>query len=124
MKMVPLISIIDDDSSVRIALEDLVCSLGFDACAFESAQDFLRSPHVGGTSCLITDLQMPGMNGLELQCELLAQGHRIPVIFITAFPEKTIQARAEAAGAVAFLEKPFDGCSLAGLICDVVADRG
>jgi FixJ family two-component response regulator len=121
---VPLISIIDDDASVRSAIEDLACSLGFAACAFASAQDFLRSPHVGDTSCLITDVQMPGMNGLELQSELLAQGYRMPIIFITAFPEKTVQARAEAAGAVAFLEKPFDGCSLAGLISDVMAGRG
>jgi FixJ family two-component response regulator len=121
---VPLISIIDDDASLRCAIEDLACSLGFAACAFESAQDFLQSPHVGATSCLITDVQMPGMNGLELQRELLAQGHRMPIIFITAFPEKTIQARAAAAGAVAFLEKPFDGCSLACRICAVVAGRG
>jgi FixJ family two-component response regulator len=121
---IPLISIVDDDASVRCAIEDLACSLGFAARAFESAQDFLRSPHIGDTSCLITDVQMPGMNGLELQRELLAQGRRMPIIFITAFPEKTIQARAEAAGAVAFLEKPFDGCSLASLICDVMAGRG
>jgi FixJ family two-component response regulator len=120
---VPLISIIDDDESVRFAIEDLACSLGFAACAFESAQDFLQSPHVAATACLITDVQMPGMNGLELQSDLLAQGHRMPIIFITAFPEKTIQARALAAGAVAFLEKPFDGCSLAGLISDVMAGR-
>ena len=104
-----MVSIIDDDASVRAAMEDLVNSLGFAACAFESAEDFLRSPELHDTSCVITDIQMPGMNGEELQHQLLAQGYRMPMIFITAFPEKCLRKRVEAAGALAFLEKPFDG---------------
>ena len=109
MSKVHIISIIDDDASVRAAMQDLVNSLGFVACVFESAEDFLRSPEIHETSCVITDIQMPGMNGEELQRHLLAQGLRMPIIFITAFPEKCLRARVEAAGALAFLEKPFDG---------------
>src|SRR5258707_10214783 len=84
---VRIVSIIDDDPSVRAAMEGLVRSLGFVACTFESAKDFLRSPRADDTSCLITDMQMPDMNGLELQSHLIAQGRRLPIIFITAFPE-------------------------------------
>ena len=82
-------------------------SLGFVAFAFESADDFLRSPRVDDSACLITDVQMPGMNGLELQDRLIAKGSRIPIIFMTAFPEQTIRSRAQAGGALACLEKPF-----------------
>lgn len=102
-------SIIDDDASLRSAMEDLITSLGLVARVFECAEDFLRSSASANTSCLITDIQMPGMNGLELQQSLIAQGSRVPIIFITAFPEAKLRARAEAAGALAFLEKPFDG---------------
>ncbi len=116
MSRVQVVSIIDDDASVRVAMEGLVRSLGFAACAFESAEDFLRSPRADDTSCLITDIQMPGMNGLELQDRLLAQGRRLPIIFITAYPEQSIRRRAEAAGAFAFLEKPFDGGTIASLL--------
>jgi len=84
-----------------------VRSLGFVAFAFESADDFLRSPRVDDSACLITDVQMPGMNGLELQDRLITKGSRIPIIFITAFPEQTIRSRAQAGGALACLEKPF-----------------
>jgi len=104
-----MVSIIDDDASVRAAMEDLVNSLGLVACVFESAEDFLSSPASDGASCVITDIQMPGMNGEELQRHLRAQGSRMPMIFITAFPEKAIRERVEANGALAFLEKPFDG---------------
>src|SRR5271166_2527015 len=102
-----IVSIVDDDASVRAAMQSLVRSLGFVAFAFESADDFLRSPRVDDSACLITDVQMPGMNGLELQDRLIAQGSRIPIIFITAFPEQTIRSRAQAGGALACLEKPF-----------------
>ncbi|SEF10292.1 Response regulator receiver domain-containing protein [Rhizobiales bacterium GAS191] len=120
---VRIVSIIDDDASVRVAMEGLVRSLGFVACAFESAEDFLRSPRVDETSCLITDVQMPGMNGLELQSHLLAQGRRLPIIFITAFPEQSIRQRAQAAGALAFLEKPFDGETMVGLLHKALASN-
>src|SRR5215813_10429869 len=83
----PIISIIDDDESMRCAIKSLVTSLGLDANTFASAEAFLQSPHLDHTSCVITDLQMPGLNGVELQKSLLAQGRRIPIIFVTAFPK-------------------------------------
>jgi FixJ family two-component response regulator len=101
------ISIIDDDRIVREAIADLVQSLGYEAATFESAEQFLASGAVAETSCLITDLQMPGQSGLELQKQLLAEGHRTPVIFVTAFAEEKFRNRAMTAGAVAFLSKPF-----------------
>jgi FixJ family two-component response regulator len=107
-----MISIVDDDSIVREAVGDLVQSLGYQAATFQSAEDFLESGCVSETSCLITDLQMPGLNGLDLQSQLMADGHRLPVIFITAFPEDKARNRAINAGAVGFLSKPFEENSL------------
>src|SRR6516165_2942946 len=101
------ISIVDDDPTVREAIADLVQSLGYEAATFDSAEQFLESGAVAKTSCLITDLQMPGQSGLELQKQLLAEGHHTPVIFVTAFPEEKFKNRAMNAGAVAFLSKPF-----------------
>jgi FixJ family two-component response regulator len=106
---VQIVSIVDDDASVRAAMEALIRSVGFVAFTFESAEEFLRSPRLDDSACLITDVQMPGMSGLDLQNRLIAQGSCIPIIFITAFPEQDIRSRAQAAGAIAFLEKPFDG---------------
>ncbi len=108
----PVISIIDDDESVRVATQSLVRSLGFIACTFTSAADFLQSPRLNDTSCVIADVQMPGMSGVELQSLLIAQGHRTPIIFITAFHEESIRARAMKAGAICFLSKPFEGQTL------------
>jgi FixJ family two-component response regulator len=102
-----LISIVDDDRIVREAVGDLVESFGYEVASFESAEDFLKSGRLAETSCLITDLQMPGLDGLELQSRLIAEGHRMPVIFITAFPEEKSRKRAKLAGAVGFLSKPF-----------------
>ena len=85
---------------------------GLVAYGFASAEEFLRSPHAADTSCLITDVRMPGMSGVDLQSHLIAQGKRVPVIFITAFPEESVRARALDAGAVCFLTKPFDGLTL------------
>ena len=112
----PIISIIDEDESMRCAMKSLVTSLGLDAYAFASAEAFLQSPHLDDTSCLITDLQMPGLSGVELQKSLLAQGRRIPIIFMTAFPEERMRARAIEAGALGFLSKPFDSQTLINLI--------
>ena len=106
------ISIIDDDQTVREATGDLVQSLGYDVVTFESAERFLESGRLAETSCLITDLHMPGLSGLELQSRLIAEGQRIPVIFVTAFPEERFRRRAMNAGAVGFLSKPFDEGSL------------
>jgi FixJ family two-component response regulator len=88
-------------------MQNLVRSLGFVAFVFECAEDFLRSPHVDDSSCLISDVQMPGISGLDLQDCLIAQGTHIPTIFITAFPEQSVRSRAQAGGALALLEKPF-----------------
>lgn len=109
MTPTPTISIVDDDDSVRTAVSSLVRSLGFKVCTFASAQEFLSSPILEQTSCLVSDIQMPGMSGLELQKELIARQSRIPIIFITAFPEDGVRRRAEAAGCIGFLSKPFDG---------------
>jgi FixJ family two-component response regulator len=108
----PVISIIDDDASVRVATDNLLRSLGYVAHTFASAEEFLRSAHFNDTSCVIADVQMPAMTGVELQALLLAQGHRLPFIFITAFPEETIRERAMKAGAICFLTKPFDRLTL------------
>jgi FixJ family two-component response regulator len=93
-------------------MKSLVRSLGFTVCTFASAVDFLQSPRVNDTSCVISDVQMPGMSGVELQSLLIAQGHRMPIIFITAFHEESIRVRAMKAGAIGFLNKPFSGQTL------------
>jgi FixJ family two-component response regulator len=105
---VSMISIVDDDDSVRSAVSSLMKSLGYVAHGFDSAEDFLQSPNVNDTSCLIVDVQMPGMNGLELQRTLIAKGHRIPVIFISALPEERVRAQALSPDAICFLRKPFN----------------
>jgi FixJ family two-component response regulator len=117
----PVVSIIDDDASVRAALCSLVRSLGFTAHTFESAESFLGSPDLAQTSCIVTDIQMPGMSGLDLQDKLQAAGSAIPTVFITAFPEEHLRARAEAGGAIGFLAKPFDGQTLAKLLVNAVS---
>jgi FixJ family two-component response regulator len=104
---VPMISIVDDDSSMREATDGLVRSLGYRAATFASAEEFLQSNEMHDTSCLITDLQMPGLSGAELQSELIARGNGMPIIFISAFPEERTRRRVLAAGAIGFLSKPF-----------------
>jgi len=108
LKKMPVISIIDDDESVRVATKSLMRSLGYVVYTFASAEEFLQSPHIDDTSCLISDVQMPNMSGIELQDHLTDRGYRTPMIFITAFPDTNSEARALKAGAVCFLSKPFD----------------
>jgi FixJ family two-component response regulator len=103
----PVIAIVDDDESFRRATLSFIRSLGYSAAAFPSADAFLNSNAVENTDCLITDVQMPGMSGIELQSHLIAQGHRVPVIFVTAFPEMEARTHALHAGAIGFLGKPF-----------------
>jgi len=103
----PLISIIDDDRSVREATNGLVRSLGYATAVFASAEEYLQSNHVPGTSCVITDLHMPGLSGTDLQSRLIAEGRDIPVIIVTAYSDETTRAQALDAGAIAFLSKPF-----------------
>src|SRR4051812_13076267 len=107
-----MISVVDDDEFVRDATADLVRSLGYDVRTFPSAEELLVSGHLEQTDCLITDLQMPGLSGLDLQDRVLSLGYKTPVIFITAFPKESARARALEAGAIAFLTKPFDEASL------------
>jgi FixJ family two-component response regulator len=108
LSKVPVIAIVDDDESFRRATTSFVRSLGYGAAAFDSAEAFLKSDRVSETDCLITDVQMPGMTGIELQGRLISQGHSLPIIFITAFPEIKARTQALAAGAVGFLSKPFN----------------
>jgi FixJ family two-component response regulator len=103
-----LISVVDDDESIRRTTTLLIGSFGFRAAAFESAESFLKSSELHDTSCLIADVQMPGMNGLLLQSHLAAAGCDIPIIFITAYENKASREQAMQAGAVAFLSKPFN----------------
>lgn len=103
-----LISIIDDDASLRGALVRLVRSLGYGARGFASAEDFLRNGTGHGFACVITDIQMPGMSGIELKRHLAAEGCPLPVIMITARAEREIEEQARASGAVCFLRKPFE----------------
>lgn len=106
-----MIAIVDDDESVREATKHLIRSLGHAAVTFASAEEYLRSDCIGGTSCLITDLRMPGMSGMDLQERLIADGHDIPIIFMTAFFSEHIRNRTLKAGAFGFLIKPFgDEC--------------
>jgi FixJ family two-component response regulator len=118
---VPVIAIVDDDESFRRATTSFVRSLGYGTAAFDSAEAFLRSDRVSDTDCLITDVQMPGMTGIELQGRLLEQGHSLPVIFITAFPEMKQRAQALAAGAVGFLAKPFNDQNLITCLNEALA---
>jgi FixJ family two-component response regulator len=117
-----MISIIDDDRFVRDATKDLVRSLGYRVLTFESALHFLESGRLAETSCVITDVQMPGLSGLDLQSRLLADGYRVPVIFITAFPEEASRTRALNAGAAGFLAKPFDEISLVACLDAALRD--
>jgi FixJ family two-component response regulator len=103
-----LISIVDDNPSVCAGIWTLVRSFGFNAVTFGSAELFLQSGVVPATTCLITDLQMPGLSGLELQEELRSRGCQTPVIVITAYPDEKLRTRALNAGAVGFLIKPFN----------------
>jgi FixJ family two-component response regulator len=112
-----LIAIVDDDEPVRDATKRLVRSLGYNnVSTFGSANEFLKSEQVHDISCLITGVQMPGLSGLDLQDRLIARGHRVPIIFMTGCPNDNVLARAMKAGAVCFLNKPFDEDHFIGCI--------
>jgi FixJ family two-component response regulator len=102
-----LISVVDDDESTRKSTALLIESFGFEAAGFESADSLLKSSQLQETSCLLIDMRMPGMNGLQLQSHLASEGYKIPTIFITAYEDRESRLRAMRAGAVAFLAKPF-----------------
>jgi FixJ family two-component response regulator len=117
------VCIVDDDESVREALESLLRSIGLRPVAFESAEDFLQSPYPGTAGCLILDLMMPGMDGRELHQQLLGRGYGIPIIFLTAHSNDEDRGRAMEAGAVAFLPKPVDGDVLLGAVASALDKR-
>src|ERR1700733_488559 len=102
------VAIVDDDDSLRSAIQDLLEAIGVSAKAFSSAEEFLNSGQQHHTTCLIADIRMPGMSGLELQAKLNADGCRIPTIFITAHGDEKMRLQALRAGAVEFLSKPFN----------------
>ena len=112
----PLISIVDDDEGIRQALKSLIDSVGFRAEMFDSGERFLNSPYLSQTDCLIADVRMPGMSGLELQDRLSAAGRSIPIVFISAHDDNEARARGLRAGAIDFLQKPFSEDSLLGAI--------
>ncbi len=119
-----MICIVDDDESVREATGNLVRSLGYIVATFDSAEEYLRSDRVHDTACLITDVMMPGMSGIELQKRLIADGRRTPIIFMTAHPEEQARRRALEAGALGFLSKPFDDDHLIRYIDRAVQNDG
>ncbi|MGZ6984805.1 MAG: response regulator [Ilumatobacteraceae bacterium] len=112
----PLVSVVDDDESVRESLPDLLRELGFDAEAFSSGEEFLASDVVSGTGCLLLDIGMPGMSGPDVQRELLRREHTVPIVFITAHVDSTIRPRLVARGAVECLFKPFSEVNLLAAI--------
>jgi FixJ family two-component response regulator len=121
LQAAPMISIVDDDDEVREATADLISSWGYDSATFPTGEAFLESGQTSHTSCLITDLQMPGLNGLELQRLLRNEGHKIPIIFVTAFPTTGAREQAMRDGAVAFLSKPFEETTLMTAITAALA---
>jgi FixJ family two-component response regulator len=112
----PVISIVDDDPSVREGMVDLLTSMGLIAEAFPSAADFLKSDRLHGTSCMIADVQLPGMTGLDLYDHMAGAGNAVPTILITAYPDDKDRARALRAGVFYYLTKPFDDRELLACI--------
>jgi FixJ family two-component response regulator len=112
----PLVTVVDDDESVRESLPDLLRELGFAAEAFSSAEEFLDSDPLGRTECLILDVSMPGMTGPELQRELARRGAKIPIVFITAHADDTVRPSLLEQGAVECLFKPFSEAALLGAL--------
>ena len=123
MSEAPLISIVDDDALARDGIAALVGSLGYNVITFTSAEHFLGSDVIAETTCLITDMQMPGLSGLELQEALQSQGHQTPVIVITAYPNEQYRERALENGAVGYLSKPFDEQTLAECLSAAIKSR-
>jgi FixJ family two-component response regulator len=112
----PLISVIDDDASIRAGLDNLVRSLGYVVCTFDSAEAFLQSAELDDVWCVIADVRMPTMSGVQLQSHLRRQGCRLPFLFITAVPTEKTRKQALDDGAICFLTKPFDEETLIGCL--------
>lgn len=116
LRPVPTIAVVDDDGAVRAALDNLLQSLGLGVAAFASAEEFLASPACLSAACLIADVQMPGMSGIDLQRHLAASGNRVPIILVTAFPKENVRVQAEREGAYGYFAKPFEGRQLIACI--------
>ena len=123
LTILSVISVIDDDASVRAATNNLLRSHGYNVCTFASAEEFLQSAHLNDTSCVIADVQMSLMSGLDLLTTMRGQGYRQPFIFITAFPDERIRARALKAGAIGFLAKPFAAPALIACLDTALGHR-
>ena len=123
MNKIPVISIVDDNEPFRRATAGLIRSLGYVAAIFDSAEEFLRSGRLDETACLISDVQMPGMSWIDLQTHLAAQGRRLPIIFVTAYPEAKMREQALACGALGFFNKPFNADDLISCL-DRALQRG
>jgi FixJ family two-component response regulator len=121
--MTAKIAVIDDDAGIRRAIWNLLRSLGYAVDHFSSAEQFLEWENKNDACCVITDMKMPGMNGIELQARLLAEGCRIPMIFMTAFPEESTKTQALNAGAAGFLTKPFPQQSLVSCLTEALRAR-
>lgn len=116
----PTIGIIEDDDSVRRALRRLLLSVGLDAEAFATAEEFLQSEHQALPSCLIVDVNLPGLSGLELQRQLRVEGRPLPIIVITAYVDEQVREQALQAGVIAFLTKPFEESALLQAVREVM----
>jgi FixJ family two-component response regulator len=123
MKEQPVIAIVDDDALIRETLKDLLESAGYASVVFPSAQRFLKSRRLATFACLITDMRMPGTTGLELHHRLVASGHAIPTILITAYPDETVRARATSAGIRCYLPKPVTAEALLACVDAALESR-
>ncbi|URK17492.1 response regulator [Thalassospira sp. GO-4] len=121
MKKLPMVSIIDDDESVRSATASLLRSLGYNVRTFSEARSFLDHPERDNTTCIITDIQMPSMTGLELQQVLLAEHSQIPMIFVTGFPNEQSEKVVRRNGAKGFFAKPFQAQELIDCLEDILS---
>src|SRR3954453_1562976 len=119
---IAMVSVVDDDASMREALRGLLRSTGLRVEVFASAEEFLASGRLSGTACLVLDMRMPGLSGLQLQERLLASGSRVPCIFISAHSDEAMRARALEAGAIEFLQKPFNDDALLDAIAKAIGD--
>lgn len=120
----PLIAIVDDDKSIRNATSHLLKAAGFTAVAFQDAESFLEWPSRTTVACMVADMRMPGMSGLELYEALAAAGHDVPTVIITAHPEEQTQSRARAVGILCYLSKPYGPDEFLECVRDALAGSG
>jgi FixJ family two-component response regulator len=120
----PIVAVVDDDPRLRESLESLIESAGFTVKVFQLAEEFLQESFLVETNCLITDVRMPGMGGLELQCRVRLERPDLPVIFMTAHHDDGVQQRALDGGAACFIHKPFDAQDLLGAVRTALSRSG